>query len=301
MLKTTSKLPSDPLRIPLLAQNSLLYESVVTPKPGLVDPAHPGAHSDMTIFTFIDSSTALLTGFTDYYQAGRAHQGSLGRLFTKIRPIGLEIEEQMNQATLGVNTHKGAIFSFGILLASLGYFHQTQPSKFNQPLSEADSQTVFEIGQDMVQDSLGKDFIGLEDKIQLTNGEKLYLEHGIRGIRGEALEGYPLVQELALPYLRKMKKQEHSLSLNQTLLTTLFLLISQSEDSNLINRGGLTGLAWAQKEAQKILQTNIISQEDYFPELMAVNQRFVEKHLSPGGSADLLALTIFMAKLENLI
>lgn len=280
-----------------MAQQGLLYEAVLSPKPGLVDAHNVGAHNDMDIFTFLDSSVALYTGFVEYAKAGLQHEGSLTELFYNIRPIGMAIETEMEQATNHVNTHKGAIFSFGILLAATGFYLQREPLTLSTPFTATQTEEIFSLGQAMVQDTLAKDFIDLDKKTQLTNGEKLYLKYGLTGIRGEALSGYPLVREVALPYLRT--EIASALSLENKLLTTLMLLISTSEDSNLVNRGGIDGLNWAKSAAKDYLQHYSPETSEGKKQLQLLNQKFIQRHLSPGGSADLLALTIFIAKLEH--
>ncbi|MGY3779180.1 triphosphoribosyl-dephospho-CoA synthase CitG [Isobaculum melis] len=281
------------------AQQGLLYEAALSPKPGLVDATNAGAHDDMDLFTFLDSSVALYPGFINYAQAGLQHDGTLTELFHKIRPIGIAIEKEMNLATNGVNTHKGAIFSFGILLAAAGCYLKREKLVLSTPLTATQTEDIFKLGQAMVTESLAKDFIGLEQKNPLTNGEKLYLKYGLMGIRGEALNGYPLIHELALPYLRK--KATSSLSVEDKLLTTLMYLISTLEDSNLVSRGGIAGLNWAKSAATAYLEHYSPQTVEGKKQLQLLNQEFIERHLSPGGSADLLALTIFIAKLEQVL
>lgn len=283
----------------MFAQQALLYEAVLSPKPGLVDATNVGAHHDMTIFTFLDSSTALYPGLIAYAKQGLQHKGTPIELFQSIRPLGITMEKNMNQATHHVNTHKGAIFSFGILLAASGFYLQEKKIDLTAPLSSEETEAIFKIGQNMVKDTLAKDFIGLEQKEHLSNGERLYLEFGLTGIRGEALNGYPLIRTIALPYLRK--EVDGKLTLENKLLTVLLLLISKSEDSNLINRGGIEGLAWAKSTITDYLKKYSPEATRGKEQLHILNQAFVHRNLSPGGSADLLALTIFIAKLEHLL
>ena len=102
------------------ALKSLLYEVSVTPKPGLVDRDNPGAHGDMDYYSFIDSAAALAPYFSRCAALGRDSLCEPGEVLTRLRPLGLEAEEAMKQATGGANTHKGLIFSLGILCAAAG-------------------------------------------------------------------------------------------------------------------------------------------------------------------------------------
>src|SRR5699024_6186255 len=104
-----------------------------------------------------------------FAQAGINFQGEdLTELFKSIRPIGIEAEKTMFQATGGVNTHKGAIFSLGILLAATGY----------------DRDNIRAVTMKMLTGLTQNDFKDLHKKKDLTNGERMYLQYGITGIRG---------------------------------------------------------------------------------------------------------------------
>ena len=103
------------------ATRSLLYEVSITPKPGLVDRIDSGAHTDMDFFTYLDSSVALTEYFRLAYLESRVHSHlPAPELFSHLRELGLQAEQQMYEATGGVNTHKGSIFTLGLLCGGLG-------------------------------------------------------------------------------------------------------------------------------------------------------------------------------------
>ena len=108
-------------RIASYAVEALLVEAAATPKPGLVDRANNGAHGDMDFFTFQKSAAALAPYFTEFVRAGAGEGRSLHTLLSELRPIGRAAESAMYARTGGVNTHKGAIFSFGVLLGAAGW------------------------------------------------------------------------------------------------------------------------------------------------------------------------------------
>ncbi len=92
------------------AVRALLYEVSATPKPGLVDRNNSGSHQDMDFFTFVDSSSALIPWFRDFFSIGWEHGDETGdRLFERLRFAGQNAEAKMFSATGGVNTHKGLI------------------------------------------------------------------------------------------------------------------------------------------------------------------------------------------------
>lgn len=281
-----------------LAIQSLLYEATLFPKPGLVDAISNGAHHDMDIYTFIDSSVSLTPFFIQYVYAGLTHQESPKSLFQKVRLIGIQGEKEMLIETKGINTHKGANFSFALFLSAFGKIFQQEPN-VTLPLSPVKMSKIFTYVKEMSADLVREDFQHLDKKKDLTYGEKLYQVYGITGIRGEAEAGYPTLVETALPFLRKHKTEEKQTKLLQLLL----LLMSVIEDSNLIHRGGISGWNYVKSEATTILKEPIsYNEKDELKEaLTSLDQKLTTLNLSPGGAADLLALSIFLGKLEGIL
>ncbi|WP_413538578.1 triphosphoribosyl-dephospho-CoA synthase CitG [Enterococcus malodoratus] len=274
------------------AEKALLYEVSLSPKPGLVDRLTNGAHQDMDYDTFIDSITGLRPFFMRYLQAGFKHHGTMPQLFTQLRQIGIEAEAAMLKATAGINTHKGANFSFAILLGATGYYLQQSSALIFSP---EDSQTIVQLASEMTKALVEKDFQQLPAKNNLSYGEKLYLEYGLTGIRGEAAAGYPSLIELSLPYLRKRSQEATEIRL----LRTLIYLMSEVEDGNLLHRGGYQMWQLVQMECKKIHQEKLPA-EEFLDELTRYDRLLIQRNLSPGGSADLLALSIFFGFLEEL-
>ncbi len=266
------------------ALKSLLYEVVVLPKPGLVDPVSSGPHPDMDVFTFIDSAISLRTYFENCAVTGTNFSGyDLTNLFQEIRLFGIKAEKTMFAATNNANTHKGAIFSLGIFVTGKAYC-VSHPGD------------IFEIIQRMLTGLTKNDFKGLEDKpeSQLTAGEKEYLKYGSKGIRGEAEAGFPTVQNIGLPALKKFSGNK-----NDRLLNTLLIIAEHSFDSNLVKRAGSkTIIPWVQKQIGHYFELGARTTLEGRKFLDQLNQEFLARNLSLGGSADLLILTIFMG-LQN--
>ena len=255
-----------------LAITSLIHEVSLYPKPGLVDPIDVGSHSDMDYFTFIDSAFALQAGFENYYEAGKNHQGDLSSLFEKIRIVGSENEKVMFSATGQVNTHKGANFMYGILISAIAYL--------DFPDLVALQLAVKKMTHGLVHRELAS---LLHYK---THGEIMYKLHGFTGIRGEVEQGIPHAFNIALPILKR--NENYQLGLKKALLA---LLIS-NDDTNMVKRGGIEGLNYGKSLAlQKF--------EDIDEHLLMMNEEFVKYNLSPGGSADLLAIAIFLKNYEE--
>lgn len=287
-------------QLAIYAQQAVLYEAVLYPKPGLVDSIDNGAHSDMDIFTFMDSSSSLYEGFYEYAKAGITWEGITLKLFEHIRPIGIKLEKEMLRETKGINTHKGIIFSMGIFLAATGLLIQNQLKQKDEfPIfKEQDTDDIFSLIKDMTYNLVANDFNDLNNKKVLTNGERLFLEHGFTGIRGEAEKGYPYIHKKALPIMRSQNMYN---SLRDCLLEILFTLMSSIEDSNVVHRGGIKALQFVKEQALEFINKGGINQVNAIHKIEEMNKFFISKNLSPGGSADLLIITVFLAKLEKLI
>lgn len=284
-----------------LAQESILYEVVLSPKPGLVDALDSGAHQDMDVYTFLRSAASLHEGFRAFAMAGLQHEGTEKELFQKIRPVGMESEKRMMEATDNINTHKGVVFSLGIVLAASGFYLRDKlPGPEEIPLFDVpDSEAVFQIAAEMTRGLVAGDFRDLEDKAAHTHGETLYLRHGFTGIRGEAEKGYPMVRQNALPRLRELQGSMHSDE--DRFLEVLLHLMSMTEDSNVISRGGMEALEYVRAEASAFLEDGGMSHPDARNRLNRMNEAFKARNISPGGSADLLSMTIYFARLEKAV
>ena len=273
------------------AAKALFIEVQLAPKPGLVDRLDNGAHNDMHLFTFTESILALQPYFYQYALTGYQHQGTPRQLFDKIRQIGQKAEKAMLTATKGINTHKGANFSFALFLAAIGKTMQNLPATFNQ----FDQKQIRQYIQQMTQHLIEEDLQKKEIKKRSTNGEKLFIKYGITGIRGQAAAGYPDLFDQLLPFLNgqlPIKKESQ-------LLRGLLFLMANIEDSNLIHRGGLAAWRTVQNEAAQI---SLIADETHFlASLSAYNQLLTKRYLSPGGAADVLALAIFWLIIEEKI
>lgn len=265
---------------------ALNEEVTTTPKPGLVDRNNRGSHTDMGIKHFFASANALRPYFCRFAETGfLTRDASPQETFAQIRPIGLEAEQAMLRATHGVNTHKGAIFSLGILCAAAGRL-SPEDWKSERLLSECAA---------MVKGVVAKDFAGITPENARTAGEKIYANYGITGVRGQAEAGFPAVLEVGLPILQQGLSK--GLSLNDAGSITLLHLLAATDDTNLIHR--------SDRQTQQSVRQNITEQLqiDPFPALSVIaelDKDFIRRKLSPGGSADLLAITYFLYFLDRL-
>ena len=103
-------------RLAELAVQALLEEVDQTPKPGLVDRNSRGAHRDMDRDLFHRSARSLLPYFRRAVTLGLERADCMGSL----QKAGLAAERVMLAETGGVNTHRGAVYAFGLILAAMG-------------------------------------------------------------------------------------------------------------------------------------------------------------------------------------
>ena len=262
-----------------LACQALLYEVAITPKPGLVDRENSGSHRDMDFFTFQASAAALQPYFAQCVRIGR-QGGAPEETLRALRLPGKLAEAEMRRATVGVNTHKGAIFSMGILCGALGRLDRESWGNPDRILDECAA---------MAKGIVSEDYRDLTPETAKTAGQKLYLRYGITGVRGQAEAGFPAVREAGLPTLEAALAAGKNI--NEASCAALLALMVHTADTNMIHRGGFDGMQQATLEVREILdRENFPSRET----LESLDKRFIEKNLSPGGSADLLALTLFL-------
>ena len=283
------------------AVDALIAEAQLTPKPGLVDSLNNGSHNDMDLPLFLLSAQALTDGFSSYVCVGNNHTGTPKNLIAKIRSIGKVAEDKMFSATHGINTHKGANFSFGILLSALGKMiaaSETFADNISKhKLTTHQLHALIQYIQAMTVGLLTDDFAQLTPENAQTFGEKLYLEHHIGGIRAEAENGYPSLFATVLPEMLNL--QQRGCTDTQIYHQALVRFMSIVDDSNIIKRGGITALASTKQEAANFLAQGGVLQEDYLEQLLALDTQYIANRLSPGGSADLLALAIFIYTLMD--
>lgn len=274
------------------AVEAMLMEAACTPAPGLVDRDNAGAHRDMDFFTFLLSSSALAGTMFRCAAAGYQHQGLPQELLPVLRQIGKDGEQQMLQATCGVNTQKGLVFLLGILAAAAAYTgRQATAADAGDILSTASAMTQGIVERELA--PLARD----KSSAKLTAGEKLYVKYGVTGIRGEIEAGIPSIRTHGLPVLKAVLRQ--GLSLNDALVHTLMNLLTVVQDTTILNRHGLAVLTVVQQEAREFITQGGMLAENGRERLRELDQSFIGRNISPGGVADLLAATYFLYVMEK--
>ena len=304
------------------AVRGLLYEVSTTPKPGLVDRNNSGSHSDMDFFTFLDSSASLIPWFREFFCLGWDHADEADeQIFERLRYAGQRAETAMFSATHGINTHKGLVFASAILCGALGKVHAGKrlPLPAGEVLKECKKLGNCSLG-DLAklfnhqnksshassidvnsQDSRGsmpmdtKNHPTQAEPSALSNGERIFSSYGIQGARGEAAAGFPSAVLIGLPALKKWLAA--GFSLNDAAAMALLTLISEVDDTNMVHRGG-PELAKKSKEQAKHL-LSAVTNNSFKEILSSLDEQYIAMHLSPGGCADLLAVSLMFHFLET--
>ena len=266
---------------------ALLYEVFATPKPGLVDKNNSGAHKDMDIAVFETSILTLAPYFQAFVTCGINLCGqSPTAILPKLRDLGIQAEVDMLKATGGVNTHRGIIFSLGFILCALGICYNRE-----QLPSRGDLRNICQ----KLAAPLANEFHLFPGQPAVSHGEELYARYGVKGARGEAIAGFPTLFDIALPTFDRLLTL--GADLNDAGVITLLHIICSAEDTNLIYRSSLAHAKEIKEQLRSLLDRGL-SIAELVSSARALDKQFTAENISPGGSADLLALTYLIHFLE---
>ena len=268
---------SRPYLLASLAERALRMELNTPLKPGLVGPDSNGAHKDMD-YALMQKGIAALRPYWS-----RMAKASVPPL---LQMIGIEAEKAMKKATGGVNTHRGAIFALGLALNA---------RKMEVTVTEDVMQKrLCELAQAILCDSVA------DSELHSTHGGQAVQQYGVKGARAMAAEGYKDLWADWLPYFRSFGHQPlddkdmccHSERSEESVLQrTLLKILSSLDDTCVIHRVGYERAQEVKREARELLvQTG---------HLQALCERYAAEGISPGGAADMLALTILIDSLTN--
>jgi len=259
-----------------LCKDALISEVNITPKPGLVDRANNGSHKDMNYESFMNSANALEPYFKEMYITSFRHEGNAKELFLKLRAIGLEAEKAMYKATDNINTHMGMIFSLAIIIGAY---------------ASIDAEvTITNLKQRCKQ--IARYSLNDYSKDTKPSGARLIASQGFAIIFDEAL--------------KELENNLINYQFNEAAILTLLFLMANIDDNNIIRRSDNTQAAYLKKEAKELLndiKMNKDNQNLIITKVKELDKQYQQRWLSPGGSADLLALCILIHSLkqENLI
>lgn len=261
------------------AVRSLYDELSLYPKPGLVSLVDSGSHRDMDAATFLRSLFSLRRYFFLIAAAGAA-----GAPFSELRRLGIAAERRMLAATGGINTHRGAIFSLGMLCAAAG-----RCKRLGLPSAP-------EAVRAMLLREWGADLAAHSAAGGASHGLAVAARHGASGAREEAALGLPSVFTLALPALRQA--QADTSCWDRARIQALFALMAHVSDTNVYYRGGAEGAALVRLLARRFIARGGVGRSDWLRYATACHRIFSRRRLSPGGAADLLAAACLLHRLD---
>jgi triphosphoribosyl-dephospho-CoA synthase len=271
-------LHAESMRLEQLCLDALRNEAMAWPKPGLVTPVDSGSHRDMNIGTLLTSIDALRGSFVQLAAAG-----ANGASFAALQEIGIAAEHKMLLATAGINTHRGAIFNLGLLVAAAAR-RQLEQSLHN-----------FSCGE-LVAKLWGAEIAAARKDSPISHGNSVYKKFAVGGARTEAATGFPSVYNISLPVLRHHLAAGHDSE--SAMIATLLALMEYLPDTNLLWRGGESGLEFVRQSAAAFNRDGGVATPGWQERLLELHRDCVARNLSPGGSADLMAATWLVHELE---
>ena len=261
-----------------LAWQSLIAEAELTPKPGLVDGRGSGSHSDLSLELMRKSADAIAPYFTRMALASAEAQMD-SSLRAAVAGIGREAEAAMLRATSGSNAHKGAIWVLGLLVCAASLSEGSRP--------------------EFVVEAAGY-LARLPDRARpqaVTHGDVVLERYGATGARGEAYVNFPHVVKIGLPALKAARKS--SRAMRDSRLAALLAIMSHLDDTCVLYRGGPDAQRIVHEGAARVIKVGGPGSPKGNAALIALGQELVSQRISPGGSADLLAATLFLDALER--
>ena len=253
----------------LLATASLKDEANLFPKPGLVNWRSSGSHTDMTIEMMHASVDAISSSFKAMADAAKKADRNNPESLSALR------------MTVGANTHRGAIYAQGLLTVAAG-------------LAEERSALAAERVAALAGHIASIPDPGFEAPAT-SHGLVVRKRLGLPGAREEAQSGFEHVRLFALPALLKSRKAGLSEAASQ--INALLALMATLPDTCIAHRGGLAGLQAVQSGAKQVLDLGGVGLPEGSAAYEALCRQMEEQKLSPGGSADLLAATLFLDRL----
>lgn len=259
-----------PYLIAHLATRALRTELNTTPKPGLVDSRDNGSHTDMDHAIMMRGIRALHPFFVRLALLGYAPQLPP---HSEVVSIGLEAERAMLVATGGVNTHKGALFALGLAVIAAAHAAAHATTGANPPAFL--SSTIAALAA-AFPDTQG------------THGSRAKVEASpvvtLKSALDNAREGYARLFDDWLPFYAARRRANDTYAPHRTLLR----IMAELDDTNIVHRSSVDTMIQVKMQARQLL--NDFSE----PGLEAMNRSFIMRNLSPGGSADMLSMVVFL-------
>jgi triphosphoribosyl-dephospho-CoA synthase len=261
-----------------LVRQALVAEAELTPKPGLVDRRGSGAHTDLSLDLMRRSALAI-EPFICRMAFQSANKRPSARLRATLAATGRAAESAMLRVSKGSNTHKGAIWTLGLLAASAA----TMQSGLD----------AFDIARTA---GVIASFEDTRIPKLVSHGQLVAKKFRLTGARGEAMMGFPHIVDVGLPTLRARRDAGAPEQIAR--LDALLSIMAELDDTCLLYRGGEAALFAAKNGATAVIRAGGAGSPVGRERLRAMDRRFLELGASPGGSADLLAGALFLDAVE---
>jgi triphosphoribosyl-dephospho-CoA synthase len=268
------------MRLARLAREALIAEAQLTPKPGLVDRRGAGAHTDLSLSIMERSAFTIEPYFREMaFISEGAHPSRALR--EELADVGRDAERAMLKATNGSNSHKGAIWILGLLISAATVHVEDEPKASRIVATAMETASFEDRGAPRL----------------LSHGDVAAKRYGVAGARGEARRGFPHVIDIGLPILRS--KRASGATEHVARLDALLSIMSRLDDTCLLYRGGEEALVTAKAGAAAVESAGGSGTAIGREKLFRLDRRLLALGVSPGGSGDLLAATLFLDAVER--
>ena len=286
-----------------LARQALIAEAELTPKPGLVDRRGSGAHTDLSLDLLRRSATAIEPYF---YKMAVISQGKhpCQSIRERLAVVGRQAERAMFEATGGSNSHKGAIWALGLLVAALAMHEGGLVTAAAVAAIAAEIAAFEDTAVPRLVSRRDAAFHGgavlhadpVSHGEAVSHGDTVAKRYGVAGARGEALCGFPHAVNVGLPMLRRRRRCGATEEVAR--LDALLRIMSRLDDTCILYRGGAEALEVAKDGALQVENAGGTGTVAGWEKLRNLDGRLLALNASPGGSADLLAVALFLDAVE---
>jgi triphosphoribosyl-dephospho-CoA synthase len=269
---------TQPEQLARLAWQALVAEAELTPKPGLVDRRGSGSHTDLSLDRMRSSARTIAPYFAEMAFAAEVAPMDQA-LRANVAAIGREAEAAMLRTTAGSNAHRGAIWVLGLLVCAASQSADLQ--------SENIARNAGYLAR-------------LPDRARpqiVSHGEVVRSRYGASGAHGEAYADFPHVIGVGLPALKAARRTGRSE--RDSRLIALLQIMSHLDDTCVLYRGGTEAQELVHRGSTQVLEVGGPGIPEGNAALLDLDREFVRRRISPGGSADLLAATLFLDALEH--
>ncbi|HSY34831.1 MAG TPA: triphosphoribosyl-dephospho-CoA synthase [Acidobacteriaceae bacterium] len=267
-----------PYHLASIAKHALIAEAELTPKPGLVDRRGSGAHTDLSL-DLMRRSAETIEPFFAAMAVASSNRPLCGLLREELGEAGRNAEHAMFLATGGTNTHKGAIWVLGLLVAAASQSGEVNPARIAE---------------------LAGSIARLPDRARpelVSHGDVVRERYSVAGARGEAYADFPHVVRVGIPTLRTARAAGRSETASR--LFSLLSIMAELDDTCVLYRSGLEGREVVKKGAKAVLAVGGPGSQEGDAALRRFDRTLLDERISPGGSADLLAASLFLDCLES--